>query len=78
MDYYAEARRVAAILETEGMVADANSLIEALEAGATATEILMALRWNLRRIQASLTHMSAPAEKRVCELSQAIDKALGG
>jgi len=47
-DCYIEARRVAAPLVREGEQVLADQVIEALEGGSTATEILMGLRFRLQ------------------------------
>lgn len=47
LDYYAEAKRVAATLEKEGFADWAAKISSSIEDGVTATEILMMLRWNL-------------------------------
>jgi hypothetical protein len=51
-DYYGEARIIAANLKNAGREADGTNLIDAIEAGATATEILMALRFHLMNLLA--------------------------
>lgn len=46
-DYYAESKKLAEDLETEGLGKYANALLDAIAQGSTGTEILMALSWNL-------------------------------
>ena len=47
-DYYKEARSLSEALKLEGEKKWAQLLIEKIEAGSTATEILMGLRWALQ------------------------------
>lgn len=78
IDYYTEAREIALCLERDGMNAEAKSLVEAIECGATGTEILMALRWSLDLIEASNPSTSLQTRRRIRDLSKAISAALGG
>lgn len=48
-DYYAEANSIARLLESDGEYEVASALREAIAAGATATEILMALRYHCEK-----------------------------
>lgn len=75
-DYYAEARDLARQLEDEGATTDAEALRDAIAAGSTATEISMALRWHLARIDRENPPESADTRKRIQELASAIDAAL--
>lgn len=50
---YAEAREIGRCLAADGLTNEAASLIDSIEAGSTGTEILMALSWNLHRIENS-------------------------
>jgi hypothetical protein len=77
-DYYQEAREIALRLERDGGKADAESLVDAIESGATGTEILMALRWHLDRIEASNPATSPETLLRIRALRKAINAALGG
>ncbi len=76
-DYYAEARDIAMLLEQAGLASDAASLVDAIEGGATATEILMALRWQLDRIEKLAAVTDAEIRRRLVDLGQAISTALG-
>jgi hypothetical protein len=49
-DHYAEATRLAEELRKEHLDCFADTIIDSMEAGATGTEIFMALRWNIGRI----------------------------
>jgi hypothetical protein len=49
-DLYREAENTAVALDGEGLLDEARSIREAIAAGSTATEILMAVRWHLRTI----------------------------
>lgn len=74
-DYYTEAKKIAAILQEEGLSYWATQIISAMEEGATATEILMMLRWRLENFLASQsgsTNVIAYTEL----LHQKIDTAL--
>jgi hypothetical protein len=76
--YHTEAREIAGRLEQAGLAADARTLVDAIDAGSTGTEILMALRWQLRRIDESRSHLDADIRARIRALASAIDRALGG
>jgi hypothetical protein len=76
-DYYAEARDIARSLEQNGLTAEARALVDAIDAGSTGTEILMALRWRLQRIDESNPKTSLQTRHRIRDLCAAIDIALG-
>jgi hypothetical protein len=78
IDYYEEAREISLRLEQDGLTSEAVSLVHAVEDGATGTEILMALRWHLRRIEGSNRTTNLETRRRIRCLSEAIDTALGG
>jgi hypothetical protein len=75
-DYYAEAKELAALLEREGFAQEARSLVRSISDGATATEILMALRWRLERIDSPGFMLTSQTRARVRELRQAVAGAL--
>lgn len=77
MDYYAEAREVARCLQQDGFTAEASTLEEAIDSGSTGTEILMALRWHLQRIDQSNISASLQTRQRIRALVIAVDNALG-
>ena len=76
-DYHREARDIAARLEQEGLTAEAASLVDAIEGGSTGTEILMALRWHLDRIDKSGAVKDPETRRLIVDLGQAIGSALG-
>jgi hypothetical protein len=74
-DYYAQARQLAEALQDEGLNKWAREILSSLEEGATATEILMSLRWKLSNF------LSAPSGSEevvagATRLYQKIDAAL--
>ena len=75
-DYYAEAKELAVLLEREGLAEEARSLVHAIADGSTATEILMAIRWHLERIDTPKFKLAPQTRARVRELRQAIAVAL--
>ena len=76
-DYYADARDIATLLQQAGLVSEAATLVDAIEGGSTGTEILMALRWHLDRIEKVASVIDAQTRRRMVDLSQAISMALG-
>lgn len=76
-DYYKDAREIAARLVQDGLSEEARSLLDAIEGGATATEILMALRWHLEHIDRSDPATSQETRRRIRDLSKALHTALG-
>jgi hypothetical protein len=50
LDYYAEARKISANLKSIGRETDGRKLLDAIDAGSTGTEILMALRYHLTNL----------------------------
>lgn len=77
-DYYAEAMGIAQRLDDEGLADKARALREAIETGSTGTEILMALRWNLQRIDSENLGVGMSTRERIRELGAAIGVALDG
>ena len=75
-DYYAEAREIARSLEQDGLTAEARALVDAVDTGSTGTEILMALRWHLQRIDESNPKTSLQTKHRIRELRSAIHEVL--
>ena len=76
LDYYREAIEIAELLETEGYTDESGALKLAVASGATATEILMALRWHLERLGRS-GRMNDETSARMRKLSAAIGVVLG-
>lgn len=68
IDYYAEAREVARYLDEGGHATEARSVIESIETGATGTEILMALRWNLEQLERANLSLSHDIRSRIRNL----------
>ena len=77
-DYYAEARDIAQSLDNGGLSEDARGLRDAIAAGATGTEILMALRWHLQRIANATLSLDFATREKIRDLTEAISSALGG
>ena len=78
MDYYAEAREIARCLERDGLVDDARALRNAIDSGSTGTEILMALRWHLQRIdKARPAAASSESRRHIRSLEAALGAVLG-
>ena len=77
MDYYQEARRIAEQLKCEQSPKDAQALQDAIDAGSTGSEILMALRWHLLRMDSENSSVSPETARRIRELAVAISAALG-
>ena len=76
LDYYREAIEIAELLETEGYTDESGALKLAVASGATATEILMALRWHLERLGRT-GRMNDETSARMRKLSAAIGVVLG-
>ena len=74
-DYYAEARAICEELQAAGRDALAEDLLEALEGGSTATEILMGLRWNLQKALAVEVDLGR-ARKKMESLKEGLDQVL--
>ncbi|MGO4222385.1 hypothetical protein AB4Y64_11095 [Lysobacter sp. TAF61] len=74
-DYYREARAIARMMHSEGHFDWANRLEASIEEGATVTEILMMLRWNLSEFWA-LGLGSSELNGLTHDLDCAIDAAL--
>jgi hypothetical protein len=75
-DYYAEARELASRLTAEGFGDWASRFEEAISAGFTATEILMALRWQAQQLQAAGLPLTAEAAGRLNSLLVGLEEAL--
>ena len=75
-DFYAETEHVAQALLAEGLVDEAESLRGAVAAGATATEILMRVRWHLRGIERANRVRDNATTRIVRELLAELDKVL--
>jgi hypothetical protein len=75
-DFYAEAAHVAQALLIEGLADEAESLRGAVASGATATEILMGIRWHLRGIERANRVRDKATTRMVRELLAELEKAL--
>ena len=75
-DCYGEARRVSATMRDEGFGPDAQALEDAIAAGFTSSEILMALRWHLDRILEAKPDGSSTLRRSAKDLRNRIDAAL--
>src|SRR2546422_504384 len=63
LDYYVETQGLIDALTRQGYVDDANGLKGAIEGGATANEILMAIRWGLQEFQRARHPVDAHTKK---------------
>lgn len=77
-DFYGDARVVAVHLADAGLNEWATKLDDVLEGGATSTEILMGIRWNLRQLLAAGPDNLRPELRdSAAEIANAIDGVLG-
>ncbi len=72
-DLYQEATELAVSLVEEGYGEWSRRIERSLSAGATATEILMALRWDLSQLRASGLVMSASNTERLRTLLDGLE-----
>ena len=75
-DCYGEARRLIAMMKVEGFSDAAATLDDAIKAGFTASEILMALRWQIDRFLAPTPDCSDDLLKSARNLRGHIDELL--
>lgn len=75
-DYYGEARRLMVAMRDEGFDEAARALDDAIKAGFTATEILMALRWHIDRFLDANPGCSKALTRAARDLRNRIDQAL--
>lgn len=75
-DYLAEVSRLMDALRVEGLKPEADQLQQCIEAGATGTEILMALRWNLQKMMQSSPSLSDVTKSRARQVLAGIDLLL--
>jgi hypothetical protein len=76
-DWYAEARDMARSLDQENLKNEAQSLRDAIDNGSTATEILMALRRQLKRIDQANLSISLEMRGRIRHLVAELALVLG-
>lgn len=75
-DYYKEAKSISDALKIEGKKKWAKQIIDKIEAGSTATEILMGLRWVLQECLKTRDSKLGDIESRMLGLVSKIDGAL--
>ena len=75
-DYYAEARQIASRLLAEGFAEWANKFDDAIARGFTATEILMALRWEARQLQEARLPLPAAVESQLESFLAGLEEVL--
>ena len=75
-NYYQEARRLAWLLNEDGLPHWATTFEEAINGGFTATEILMALRWHAQQFQKAPLHLSAETSRQLERLLAGLDEVL--
>lgn len=75
-DYYQDANTLAETLRSEGLVEWSRALEDAMAAGSTATEILMALRWVTNELLSEGPSLSFIARKRAKALLVSLDGVL--
>ena len=75
-DHYSVANSIADSLDVEGHADWAMQLKNVIAEGATGTEILMGLRWHLRRLKDSGLAISPSVQIQVDELLAELNKAL--
>jgi hypothetical protein len=76
IDYYAEAREIIDALRSEDLVSEAEDLREVMEAGATATEILMGVRWHLEQIDRANKTSNVVTKRKIRNLVQELNRVL--
>lgn len=74
-DPYDEARRIAQTLRSKGLTDWSSKIDDAIAGGATATEILMGLRWLMRELLQQ-GELSEDLRLQVNELTLALDALL--
>jgi hypothetical protein len=74
-DYYAEVEEICEDLERSGRGDLADDLRGAVEAGSTATEILMAVRWSLEKMLAAESELGG-LEPRMRSLKEDLEVVL--
>lgn len=75
-DYYAVAKKIARRLSKDGYPNWSDRILDAIACGSTATEILMAIRWQLNEFKNSQSKISDPIKKEIVELTTKIDEVL--
>ena len=75
-DFYADAQSVAAQVWSDGFPETANAIYDAIEAGFTATEICMAIRWHLKDLDLSDSRLRDETCVAIESLLEDLDRAL--
>ena len=75
-DFYAETEQVIDALATEGLKEEADGLRNVMAGGATATEILMGVRWHLQNIDRSNRTVNLGTKRKVRELIAELNQVL--
>lgn len=75
-DYYAETRDLAAKLAERGLGSWSQLLTDAMAAGATGTEIVMALRWTLAQMLETEPALPDDLREQATDLQARLDKLL--
>jgi hypothetical protein len=75
-DYYAVTNEIIVALEAEGLTSEATALRDVMEAGSTATEILMGIRWHLQKIDGANRTTNITTKRQIRELITELDRVL--
>lgn len=75
-DYYEEARNISQALKQDGQKKWADLIIEKMEAGSAATEILMGIRWAVQECLKTRQNKMGEMDKKMLALVAKIDGAL--
>lgn len=73
-DIVKEAQHCAQQLQEAGIPEWSRRILDAIEAGATGGEIVMALRWNLQELEKSSVALPAQIKQSVRQIIQEINK----
>lgn len=76
VDFYAELRAIIEGLSRAGYAAEARTLQEAMDAGSTSNEIMMAVRWHLRQIGNVDELVELGTERPIRDLLNELDRLL--
>jgi hypothetical protein len=76
IDYYAEADQIINALNDEGRRAEADTLRDLIAAGSTATEIFMAIRWQLKQIDSANRITNLTTKAKIRDLVAELDRML--
>ena len=75
VDYHTELGEIVEALAAHGLVAEADALRNAIASGSTATEVLMAARWQLQQSQHAHA-MENDTRRKIRELLGLLEKEL--